>query len=507
MSQSRPAPAVVVVLAAGEGTRMRSSQPKVLHGFLGRSMLGHVLDAVAPLQAERTLVVVGHGRDAVTAHLAQVAPSASPVVQEQQAGTGHAVRVALDAVGSVAGTVAGTVLVVSGDTPLLTTPTLSALVEQHQAGGASATVLTARVPEPDGYGRIVRDASGAVTAVVEHRDADPATLALDEVNSGIYAFDGEALRGALGALSRDNSQGEEYLTDVIAILVAAGRPVSAELVPDHREVMGVNDRVQLAQARAVMRRRINERWMRAGVGIVDPVATDIGVDVTLEPDAVIHPWTVLAGATRVASGAEVGPGSHLVDVQVGAGASVRFSTAQGADIGPDASVGPYTYLRPGTRLGRGARAGAFVEAKNAVVGAESKVPHLSYVGDAEIGEGSNIGAATVFVNYDGVAKHRTVIGDQVRIGSDTMLIAPVSVGDGAYTAAGSVITDDVPAGAMGVGRARQRTILGWVLRKRAGSPSALAAQQSAERASDDDRAESAGNNGAGGGAGDPEGDP
>jgi bifunctional UDP-N-acetylglucosamine pyrophosphorylase/glucosamine-1-phosphate N-acetyltransferase len=433
----------------------------------------------------------------VSAHLAVVAPDAEPVVQEQQDGTGHAVRIALD----TAPDLAGTVLVVNGDTPLLTHATLSDLVARHADSGAAATVLTARVPNAHGYGRIVRDASGGVTAVVEHRDADEETLAVDEINSGIYAFAAGPLRDALGRLSRDNSQGEEYLTDVIAILVADGRGVAAQVVSDHHEVMGVNDRVQLAAARVELRTRINERWMRAGVAIVDPATTDIGVDVVLEPDAVVQPWTVLSGSTTVAAGAEVGPGSQLNDVHVGSGAVVRFSTADGAEIGADATVGPYTYLRPGTQLGRGAKAGAFVETKNAVVGADSKVPHLSYVGDAEIGVGSNIGAATVFVNYDGVAKHRTLIGDHVRIGSDTMLIAPVTVGHGAYTAAGSVITDDVPAGAMGVGRARQRNIIGWVLRKRRGSASARAAEQAAPAG---DSASAAGDNEPAA-AGDPEG--
>jgi bifunctional UDP-N-acetylglucosamine pyrophosphorylase / glucosamine-1-phosphate N-acetyltransferase len=503
VSPSRPA--AVVVLAAGEGTRMKSRTPKVLHGFLGRSMLGHVLDAVAPLQPERTLVVVGHARDAVTDHLALVSPVAEPVVQEQQDGTGHAVRIALDALPDLE----GTLLVVSGDTPLLRTETLHSLVERHRDSQAAATMLTARVADPSGYGRVVRDPSGAVTSVVEHRDADDETLAIDEINSGIYAFTTQLLRDALRRLSRDNSQGEEYLTDVVALLVADGRQVAAEVVDDPREVMGVNDRVQLAAARVEMRTRTNERWMRAGVTVADPATTDIGVDVSLEPDAVVHPWTVLSGATTVAAGAEVGPGSQLHDVQVAEGAVVRFTTAEGAVIGPDASVGPYTYLRPGTRLGRGARAGAFVEAKQAVVGDGSKVPHLSYVGDAEIGEGSNIGAATIFVNYDGVAKHRTVIGDHVRIGSDTMLVAPVTVGDGAYTAAGSVITDDVPPGAMGVGRARQRTILGWVLRKRSGSASARAAEAAVESGTSptvpaDDSAAPSGENERGG-TGDPEG--
>jgi bifunctional UDP-N-acetylglucosamine pyrophosphorylase/glucosamine-1-phosphate N-acetyltransferase len=483
LSESRPA--AVIVLAAGEGTRMKSATPKVLHSVLGQSLLGHVLTAAEPLAADRTMVVVGHERDRVVQHIAQIAPGADAVEQPQQDGTGHAVRIALGAAPGMS----GTAVVVCGDTPLLTGETLQALAAEHTDSGNAATVLTARVPDPTGYGRIIRDAFGNVVSIVEHRDADVEQRKLDEINSGIYAFDVERLGAALAQLTRDNTQGEEYLTDVIALLRREGAPVGALVVADHREVLGVNDRVQLAKVRAVMRERINAVWMREGVSIIDPATTFIDVSVRLEPDSVIQPWTLLEGETTVAAGAEVGPGSQLRDSTVGAGASVRFTTADRAEIGSGASVGPYTYLRPGTRLGTDTRAGAFVETKNVQVGEGSKVPHLSYVGDAEIGEGSNIGAATIFVNYDGVAKHRTVIGDHVRIGSDTMLVAPVEVGDGAYTAAGSVITEDVPPGAIGVGRARQRTIKGWVARKRAGSASAAAAAAAlAAGGADSDRA-------------------
>ncbi len=493
MTQSRPA--AVIVLAAGEGTRMKSRTAKVLHTFLGRSLLGHVLAAVEPLGAASTVVVVGHQRDAVREHLTATAPQARSVVQAQQNGTGHAVRIALDEVGPLS----GTVVVVCGDTPLLRPATLLELVAQHEESGSSATVVTARVEDPTGYGRIVRSPDGGLASIVEHRDADGVTLGIDEVNSGIYAFDANDLSSSLGEVATDNSQGEEYLTDVIGVLVRQARRVGAMVVGDDREVMGVNDRVQLAEARAVMRDRINHRWMASGVSIIDPTSTLIEVGVQLEPDAVIHPWTILEGRTTVAAGAEVGPGSQIIDSTVGPDAVVRFTSSDRAVIGPGAAVGPYTYLRPGTELGRGSRAGAFVETKNARVGDGSKIPHLSYVGDAEIGEGSNIGAATVVVNYDGVDKHQTVIGDHVRIGSDTMLVAPVTVGDGAYTAAGSVITDDVPAGAMGVGRARQRTILGWVLRKRGGTASADAAEKAhraAKTEPTDDSAPAAGENAA-----------
>jgi bifunctional UDP-N-acetylglucosamine pyrophosphorylase/glucosamine-1-phosphate N-acetyltransferase len=321
-----------------------------------------------------------------------------------------------------------------------------------------------------------------VLAIVEQRDATEAQRAIAEINSGVYAFDGKLLRDALSRLRTDNSQGEEYLTDVLAILRDDGHRVGAVATPDHHEILGVNDRVQLAELRRLLNDRVLEAWMRAGVTVVDPASTWIDVQATLAADSTIHPNTQLHGRTEIATGAVIGPNSTLRDTIVGAGASVVASHATGAEIGPGATVGPYSYLRPGTRLGAKAKAGAFVEIKNSGIGAGSKVPHLSYVGDAEIGEGSNIGAATIVVNYDGVAKHRTVVGDHARIGSDSMLIAPVTIGDGAYTAAGSVITEDVPPGALAVARGRQRNVEGWVERRRPGSRAALASE--AARAED-----------------------
>ena len=469
---SQPRTTAVVVLAAGEGTRMKSpATPKVLHQVAGRSLLGHVLHAAAPLAADHTMVVVGHGRDQVTDHLRQVAPSAKSVVQEQQNGTGHAVRVALEALVELT----GTVVVLPGDAPLLTSPALTALVAEHHAAGSAATLLTALMPDPTGYGRVVRDATGAVRAIVEQRDADAATLAVREVGTSVYAFDAILLRAALGRLTTDNSQGEEYLTDVIAMFVAAGRPVGAVSVDDHREAAGVNDRAQLAEAGAALRERIVHAALLAGVTVRDPATTWIDADVRIEADAVVEPFTILKGATVVRAGAVVGPHSTLTDTVVEVGASVVASTAIGARVGPGADVGPYTYLRPGTVLGAKAKAGAYVEIKNSKVGDGSKVPHLSYVGDATIGERTNIGAATVFVNYDGVAKHHSTIGDDVRVGSDCMIVAPVTIGDGAYTAAGSVITQDVPPGALAVARGQQRNVLGWVARRRAGTRSAESA--------------------------------
>ncbi len=444
-------PSAVVVLAAGEGTRMRSATPKVLHEVCGRTLLGHVLAAVEPLGAARTLVVVGHGREAVTAALPEWATA---VVQEEQNGTGHAVRLALEA----APEVDGPVLVLYGDMPLLTTDTLRRLLAAHDG---DLTLLTAREPDPTGYGRILRDATGRVTGIVEEKDATDEQRAIDEINAGVYVFDAAAVRAALGKLSTDNAQGEEYLTDTVAIL---GGGVA--VVADAAEVAGVNDRAQLAAAAAVLRTRLLTAAMKNGVSVVDPATTWVEAGVTLEPDARVEPYTMLRGATVVRGGAVVGPYSDLTDTVVEAGASVRASTCVGATVGPDATVGPYAYLRPGTVLGPRAKAGGFVEMKAAVVGADSKVPHLSYVGDATIGERSNIGAATIFVNYDGERKHKTVVGDDVRVGSDTMLVAPVEVGDGAYTAAGSVITKDVPPGALGVGRAYQRNVEGWVARRR-----------------------------------------
>ncbi|MDW3845833.1 bifunctional UDP-N-acetylglucosamine diphosphorylase/glucosamine-1-phosphate N-acetyltransferase GlmU [Micromonospora sp. BRA006-A] len=459
---------------------MKSSLPKVLHPLLGRTLLGHVLAAAGPLGADRTVVVVGHGADQVREHLTEVAPGATPVLQERQLGTGHAVRIALDAVPDAT----GTVVVINGDVPLLRAETVQALVEAHEDAAAAATVLAAEVPDPTGLGRIVRDVQGHLEQIVEERDATPQQRALREINAGIYAFDATRLREALGKLSTDNDQGEEYLTDVFALLRDAGEPVAVHCATDHVETLGCNDRVELAALRRLLRDRVNEGWMRTGVSILDPHTTWIDVTVTVERDAVIDQNTQLQGATVVGEGALVGPDTTLVDTVVGAGASIVRSHALGAEVGPQASVGPYAYLRPESRLGRKAKVGTFVETKKASIGDGSKVPHLSYVGDATIGDHSNIGAATVFVNYDGVRKHHTTIGSHARTGADNMFVAPVRVGDGAYTAAGSVITGDVPPGAMAVARGQQRNVEGWVLRKRAGTDAAEAARRAGEGASD-----------------------
>ncbi len=469
----------VIVLAAGEGKRMKSAVPKMLHPLLGRSLLGHVLAATSTLQPERSVVVVGHGADLMAAHVDEIAPKTTTVLQAQQRGTGHAARVALESVGVNS----GTVVIVNGDVPLLRPGTLAALVEAHEATGAAATILTAEVDNPYGLGRIMRNpVTGAVDAVVEERDASPDQRAITEINAGLYAFDAVLLGQALSKLTTQNEQSEEYLTDVIGLLVDSDRTVVAYATGDPTEVLGCNDRVELAELRAILRDRINAAWMRHGVTIVDPATTWIDVTVSLAADVVIEPNTHLRGATEVGAGAVIGPDVTLIDVYAGEGAQVVRAHAVGATIGPGAVVGPYAYLRPGTVLHEKSKVGTFVEVKNSEVGTGTKIPHLSYVGDATIGEETNIGAANVVVNYDGITKHRTVIGSHVRTGSDTMLVAPVTVGDGAYTAAGSVITKDVPPGALGVGRAQQRNVEGWVERRRAGTKAAEAAASAKDAA-------------------------
>jgi bifunctional UDP-N-acetylglucosamine pyrophosphorylase/glucosamine-1-phosphate N-acetyltransferase len=452
---------------------MKSATPKVLHSVAGRSLLGHVLHAVNQLHPTELRIVVGSGRESVEAHIAQIAPKATTVFQEHRGGTGHAAQLAL-----AGNAPKGTVLVLAGDTPLLSGDSLAQFVEAHAAGKFAASVLTAEHPEPTGYGRIIRDDSDELLRIVEEKDATDDEKFIYEINSGVYAFDGEKLAASIGQLTNANAQGELYLTDVIGILKSAGESIAAIMIDDFTETLGVNDRVQLAESAAMLRDRINEQWMRAGVTIIDPTTTWIDSTAEISNDVTLHPGTTLLGSTKIASGAVIGPRTTLTDCVVKEGAQVLESIATQTVIGEGAIVGPFTYLREGTQLGDATKAGAFVEMKNAVVGTGSKIPHLSYVGDATIGEGSNIGAATIFVNYDGVEKHHTTVGDQVRIGSDTMLVAPVSIGDGAYTAAGSVITEDVPAGAIGVGRAQQRNVLDWVLRKRAGSKSAQAAEAS-----------------------------
>ncbi len=473
-------PPIVIILAAGEGTRMKSATPKVLHQIAGRSLLGHVIEAAATIEPEHLVVVVGHGGDQVIAHLDEVAPWVATVEQAQRNGTGHAVRIALEFLSERGVEIwEAPVVVLTGDTPLLTGDSLVTMLTSHVASAAQVTVLTTELTNPFGYGRIIRSGS-QVVGIVEEKDATPQQREISEINSGIYAFDGAALHTAIAGLNTNNSQGEEYLTDVIKIMTSREGIVIGVSAHEPSDILGINDRAQLATAAGIMRDRINEKWMKAGVTMLDPASTWIDVDAELAADVTLLPQTILRGPTAIEAGAHIGPGTTLISAEVGANAVVRHTWAELVVIGAGANVGPYTYLRPGTVIGDSGKAGAFVEMKNAQLGEGSKVPHLSYVGDATIGAGTNIGAGTIFVNYDGVEKNHTTVGDHVRVGSDTMLIAPVVIGDGAYTAAGSVITDDVPAGSMAVGRSRQRNILDWVLRKRPGTGSARAAARANE---------------------------
>jgi bifunctional UDP-N-acetylglucosamine pyrophosphorylase/glucosamine-1-phosphate N-acetyltransferase len=469
----------VIVLAAGEGTRMRSAVPKVLHPLAGRPLVEHAVRAAAGLAPEHLVVVIGHGRDAVEAHLRRVQAALGrevlAAVQAQQHGTGHAVCVAWDVL--PAG-LSGTVLVSYGDVPLLDTATLAELLAEHHRAGHAVTVLSAVVDDPSGYGRVLREQRlGAVTGIVEHRDATAAQRAICEINSGVYAFDAAVLRDALGRLDTSNSQGQLYLTDVVGLARAGGLAVGAHPCADPWLVAGVNDRVQLAAVGAELNRRLLQHWMRAGVTVVDPTSVWLDADVRLSPDVVLHPGVQLHAGTVVGRGTTIGPDSTLSGCTVGAGASVVRTHAVGATVDDGAQIGPFAYLRPGSHIGERAKVGTFVETKNAQLGPDAKVPHLSYVGDATIGENTNIGAATVFVNYDGVTKHRTTVGAHARTGADTMFVAPVTIGDGAYTAAGSVITQDVPPGALAVARGHQRNVEGWVSRQRPGTPAAQAAKR------------------------------
>jgi len=471
----------VLVLAAGPGTRMRSDTPKVLHTIAGRSMLSHSLHAVAKVAPQRLVVVLGHDHQRIAPLVAELAERLGrPIdvaLQDRALGTGHAAICGLSALPD---DYAGIVVVTSGDTPLLDSDTLADLVATHNAASAAVTVLTTTLSEPFGYGRILRTQDNEVMAIVEHADATPSQREIREVNAGVYAFDIAALRSALGRLSSNNAQQELYLTDVIAILRDDGRSIRAQHVDDSALVAGVNNRVQLAELGAELNRRIVAAHQISGVTVVDPTTTWIDVDVTIGRDTVIHPGTQLLGRTQIGGRCVVGPDTTLTDVTVGDGASVVRTHGSSSSIGGGATVGPYTYLRPGTVLGADGKLGAFVETKNSTIGTGTKVPHLTYVGDADIGEHSNIGASSVFVNYDGTTKRRTTIGSHVRTGSDTMFVAPVTVGDGAYTGAGTVVRDDVPPGALAVSAGPQRNIENWVQRRRPGSAAAEAAEKAAQ---------------------------
>jgi len=452
MGQYRPISGVV--LAAGEGARMKSATPKVLHTLCGRPMLLHVIDALVALPLERVVVVVGHGAESVTKTLQDRLATELPiefVEQSIQRGTGDAASVALTASGfDLDGE--DDLLIVPGDAPLLRPDTLAALARHHRETDAAATLLTAELSEDcANFGRVVRGDSGRVMRVVEKVDATDEELEVHEVNTSVYCFRRGLLAPALRRLSPENAQGEYYLTDVIEVLRDAGHTIEAWLADDHAAALHVNDRAQLARAESVLRSRINERWMHAGVTMVDPARTYVDASVEIEHDVTLLPGTMLSGRTVIGVGSTIGPDSRLVDTIVGERCVLRQTVATEVEIGDDVAVGPFAHLRPGTRLGDRVHIGNFVETKNAEIADGAKANHLTYLGDADVGAGANIGAGTITANYDGTEKHRTVIGPRARIGSNTVLIAPVEVGEGSYTGAGAVVTRDVPAGALAKG--------------------------------------------------------
>ena len=455
MPKAKPSRALAaVVMAAGESKRFKSKTPKVLHDLCGRPILAPILDTVAALKPTHSVVVVGRNADAVQQAAAQL--SKQPLTfakQEKLLGTADAARTADEALA----TFQGDVVILPGDTPLVTTKTLKALIAYHRSQKAAVTVLTATLDDPTGYGRIVRSKSG-LDRIVEQTDATTTERAIQEINGGIYVFDRAALRSALTKVERANKQKEFYLTDVIAILKEKGEKVIAKTAPDPNEVLGINDRAQLAHVTALLRQRTNATLMAKGVTITDPTQTYIDPTVKVGPDTVIHAPAYLEGTTVIGEGCEIGPGARITNSRIDDGARVIFSVLDDAKVGQNATVGPYAYLRPGARLAKNAKVGSFVEVKASEIGEGSKVPHLSYIGDAVIGRDVNVGAATVTVNYDPETKikAKTVIGDGAKIGSDTMLIAPVKVGKRAVTGAGSVVTKDVPAETVVVGNpARQ----------------------------------------------------
>ncbi len=453
-------PLSVIVLAAGEGVRMKSDLPKVLHRLCGKPMLLILLDTLEALLPRRLLIVIGHGADQVRE---TIGTGYEYVLQEEQLGTGHAVMVAEKSLDPED----VNLLIMAGDVPLVTKETLEKFTHFFLEKGGDAALVTMELDDPSGYGRIIRDGSGEVRDIVEEADASMEEQTIKEVNASIYIFKREALFQALRHIGRDNRKGEYYLTDVIKEMVKKGAKVFAWNSPDPSEVLGINTRDQLAEAEMILQARINERWMREGVTIVDPRQTYIEMDVQIGKDTIIHPFTFLKGATRIGEACEIGPFCRIHQSTLGRGVVIEESVIRECIIDEGARIGPYASLRPGTHISSGAKVGTFVELKNTELGRGSKVPHLSYMGDALIGEDVNVGAGSITCNFDGVTKHQTIIEDEAFIGSDTMFIAPVRIGKGAVTGAGSAITKDIPPGALGVERAEQKTIKDWK-RKRSG---------------------------------------
>jgi bifunctional UDP-N-acetylglucosamine pyrophosphorylase / glucosamine-1-phosphate N-acetyltransferase len=471
----------VIVLAAGQGTRMKSSLPKVLHPLAGVPIVGHVLATARELDPAHVVVVVRHERDAVSATILELLPEAVIVDQDEIPGTGRAVE---QAIGALPSAFTGDVMIVSGDVPLLDAATLAGLLEAHRAGVAAATLLSAIFDDATGYGRIVRTTDGSVDRIVEQKDATADELRIHEVNSGSYIFHLAQLREQLAHVGTRNAQGEKYITDVIGLLRAAGAEVTAVPVSENWIVGGINDRVQLAETAQRLNALIVRGWQLAGVTVRDPGSTWIDLQATIAEDVELLPGTMLIGPTVIERGAIIGPDTSLDTCEIGAGAIVRRTDATLAVIGAGASVGPFAYLRPGTYLGDNGKIGTFVETKNSRIGVGSKVPHLSYIGDTTVGEGANIGAGTITANYDGVNKNKTVVGSHVRTGSHNVFVAPVTIGDGAYTGAGTVVRKDVQPGALAINVAPQRNTIGWVEAKRPGTAAAKAAAAASDETAD-----------------------
>lgn len=449
-----------IVLAAGQGKRMKSKLYKVLHKVCGKPMVGHVTDALAEAEIQHTYVVVGHGAEAVQQYLGE---RVQYVMQQEQLGTGHAVLQAAPLLAEQA----GTTVIVCGDTPLIRGETIRRMVELHEESGAAATIMTAVIEDPTGYGRIIRGADGSVARIVEHKDCDEEEAAVREINAGTYVFDNRKLFAALSRVTNDNAQGEYYLTDVFRILSEEQERILAYPIEDITETIGVNDRIALAEAERHMRERINREHMQGGVTIIDPAHTYIESGVTIGADTVLLPGTILRSGTIIGEDCVIGPQAEIAASKIGSGVAIRYAVLEQAVVGDGTTVGPFAYLRPGAEIGSGVKIGDFVEIKNSVIGNGSKVPHLSYVGDADVGERVNIGCGVITANYDGFNKNRTTIKDDAFIGSNSNLIAPVTVGEGAYIVAGSTITQDVPDDAMAIARERQTNKEGYASRIKA----------------------------------------
>lgn len=447
--------AVALILAAGKGTRMKSRLPKVLHRVGGLPMAEQVLLTVQRAGTTRQIMVIGFGAEAVREYFGD---RAEFVVQEEQLGTGHAVMQAAPLLGSLE----GTVVITCGDTPLVTADTFAAMMAFHEKEGAAATILTARMENPTGYGRIIRDEKGQVVKIVEQKDGNPSELAVKEINTGIYCFDIQQLLQALKEINNENAQGEYYLTDAIGILVSKEEKVAAYVTEDSEQTLGVNSRVQLAEAERILRRRIAQHWMEEGVTLIDPDTTYIGTEVEIGQDTIIHGGTILEGKTVIGKGCEIGPYTRLCQVTVGDDTHIHMSYAHDCVVKNHAEIGPFVHLRPDTVIGDKVKIGNFVEVKNSIVGEGTKFPHLSYIGDSDVGAGVNMGCGTITVNYDGKKKHRTTICDHAFIGCNSNLVAPVTVEPYAYVGAGTTVTKDVPKNALAVGRGKQKNIENWV---------------------------------------------